>query len=79
MTFLCPDSHQLTSCEDIKKEVSIKYESLRPYDDVMNMDSLTGADHGMNESGDDERTLHSMMVTPELMEMLPGASSKYGQ
>lgn len=43
----------------------------------MDMDPMGASDRSLNEHVDEDR-LHSMMVTPELMEMLPGASNKYG-
>ncbi|KAL3275268.1 hypothetical protein HHI36_020037 [Cryptolaemus montrouzieri] len=68
---------------EIKKEaIDIKFETLRSYDQdsLLEMDShnsrLSGADLSRDSHDDPEQSLHSMMVTPELMGMLPGGSNR---
>ncbi|XP_068892640.1 protein tramtrack, beta isoform-like isoform X3 [Tenebrio molitor] len=63
---------------DIKKEADIKFETLRSYDQdsLLEMDShMSGPDHSM-DSHEDEQSMHQMMVTPELMGMMPGVSNR---
>ncbi|XP_031346961.1 protein bric-a-brac 1 isoform X2 [Photinus pyralis] len=66
--------------EDIKKETTIKFETLRSFDhdSVMDMDAshISGPDHSMESHEDAERAMHSMMVTPELMGIMPGVSGR---
>lgn len=47
---------------------------------MMDMDAshMSGTDHSMESHEDAERSIHSMMVTPELMGMLPGGSGRLG-
>lgn len=66
-------------CE-IKKETEIKFETLRSYDQdsLLDMEShMSGPEHSM-DSHDDEQSMHQMMVTPELMGMMPGVSNRLG-
>lgn len=66
-------------CE-IKKESEIKFETLRSYDQdsLLDMEShMSGPEHSM-DSHDDEQSMHQMMVTPELMGMMPGVSNRLG-
>ncbi|XP_044269034.1 protein tramtrack, alpha isoform-like isoform X1 [Tribolium madens] len=63
---------------DIKKEADIKFETLRSYDQdsLLEMDShMSGPDHSM-DSHEDDQSMHQMMVTPELMGMMPGVSNR---
>ncbi|KAK9882347.1 hypothetical protein WA026_020869 [Henosepilachna vigintioctopunctata] len=68
---------------EIKKEaIDIKFETLRSYDQdsLLEMDShnsrLSGADHSRDSHDDQDPSMHSMLVTPELMGMMPGVSNR---
>lgn len=67
---------------EVKKEADIKFETLRSYDQdsLLEMDTsrMSGPDHSMDSHEDAEHGMHTMMVTPELMGMLPGGSSRLG-
>lgn len=73
---------------DVKKEpaaaaADIKFETLRSYDQdsMLEMDSHMsgGADHSM-DSHDDDQSMHTMMITPELVHgMMPGISNRLGE
>lgn len=67
--------------EVVKKEHDIKFETLRSYDQdsLLEMDAshISGQDHSM-DSHEGDQGMHTMMVTPELMGMLPGASGRLG-
>ncbi|XP_063915138.1 protein tramtrack, alpha isoform isoform X3 [Zophobas morio] len=63
---------------DIKKEADIKFETLRSYDQdsLLEMEShMSGPDHSM-DSHEDDQSMHQMMVTPELMSMMPSVSNR---
>lgn len=65
---------------DIKKEADIKFETLRSYDQdsLLEMEShMSGPDHSM-DSHEDDQSMHQMMVTPELMSMMPSVSNRLG-
>ncbi|XP_018332833.1 uncharacterized protein LOC108742238 isoform X2 [Agrilus planipennis] len=67
------DSH--IKYEDIKKETSIKFETLRSYKhEMMDLDSsqLSEPDHSLDSYEDAERGPHSMMVTPDMSGMVSG-------
>lgn len=68
---------------EIKKEaIDIKFETLRSYDQdsLLEMDShnsrMSGADLSRDSHDDQDQSMHSMLVTPELMGMVPGVSSR---
>lgn len=44
----------------------------------MDTSRMSGPDHSMDSHEDTEHGMHTMMVTPELMGMLPGGSSRLG-
>ncbi|XP_071050887.1 protein bric-a-brac 1 isoform X2 [Onthophagus taurus] len=64
---------------DIKKEsssINIKLEALQSYDDdqsLLEMDSsrISGHDHSMDSVDEGKPELHTMMITPELLGMMP--------
>lgn len=60
----------------------MKFETLRSYDQdsLLEMDTsrMSGHDHSMDSHDESEQGMHTMMVTPELMGMLPGASNRLG-
>ncbi|XP_044747858.1 protein tramtrack, alpha isoform isoform X2 [Coccinella septempunctata] len=68
---------------EIKKEaIDIKFETLRSYDQdsLLEIDShnsrMSGADLSRDSHEDQDQSMHSMLVTPELMGMVPGVSSR---
>lgn len=68
------DSHIKYS--EIKKENEIKLETLRSsydQDSILEMDTghMSGPDHSMDSHDDSEHGMHTMMITPELMGMMP--------
>lgn len=71
---------------EIKKEaIDIKFETLRSYDQdsLLEMDShnsrMSGADLSRDSHDDQDQSMHSMLVTPELMGMVPGVSTRSGR
>lgn len=66
--------------QDIKKEIDIKFETLRSYDQdsLLELDSsqMSGPDHSMDSHDQDEDHQMPMMVTPELMGLMPASSLK---
>lgn len=44
----------------------------------MDTSRISGPDQSMDSIDESEQGMHTMMVTPELMGMLPGASNKIG-
>lgn len=44
----------------------------------MDTSRISGADQSMDSHDGSEQGMHTMMVTPELMGMLPGPSKKLG-
>lgn len=71
------DSHKFTA--EIKKEIiDIKFETLRSYDgeqSILDMEAsrLSGPDHSMDSHDDNEHGMHTMMITPDMMGMMPGS------
>lgn len=69
------DSHKFT---DIKKEIDIKFETLRSYDgeqSILDMEaSQTSApDHSMDSHDENDQGMHTMLITPDMMGMMPGS------
>lgn len=68
---------------EIKKEADIKFETLRSYDtdSLLEMDGscMSGQDNSMNGHEDAKHPMHTMMVTPDMMGMLPGGSNRLGK
>ena len=60
---------------DIKKEPEVKFETLQSYDNESLLDieasRLSGADHSMDSHDEGDQAMHTMMITPELMGMMP--------
>lgn len=71
------DSHKFTT--DIKKEIiDIKFETLRSYDgeqSILDMEAsrMSGADHSMDSHDDNDQGMHTMMITPDMMGIMPGS------
>lgn len=40
---------------------------------------MSGPEHSMDSHDDPEHSMHTMMVTPDMMGMLPGGSSRLGK
>lgn len=74
LTWFLVDSH-IKSYNEIKKEHDIKFETLRAFEQesLLEMDTshMSGPDHSMDSHDDQDQNMH-MMITPELMGMMPG-------
>lgn len=68
---------------EIKKEVDIKFETLRSYDQdsMLEMDAshLSGPENSMESHDENEQGMHTMMITPELMSMMPTPPPRLGK